>query len=152
MVPPLLYHLYSHLSCLLRSFLLSYIFLAVPCASVWENTRARVPLFPIAILNGTCVLSTVHNENPALCGRNTDASVNLNTKLGLPTLKYLLLRDWLGLATLKPTPARQLRPCYPKVSRSRSNNCANRCAAGVRFLSIISYNFGKLPGSVGISA
>ena len=41
--------------------------------------------FPIVILNDTSFFSTVqlqvHNENPARYGRNTDALVNLNTKL-----------------------------------------------------------------------
>ena len=41
--------------------------------------------FPIVILNDTSFFPTVqlqvHNENPARCGRNTDALVNLNTKL-----------------------------------------------------------------------
>ena len=41
--------------------------------------------FPIIILNGISFFQTVqlqvHNENPAQCGRNTDALVNLNTKL-----------------------------------------------------------------------
>ena len=44
-------------------------------------------LFPIAILNGPFFFQTVqlqvHDENPVSYGRNTDALVNLNTKLNL---------------------------------------------------------------------
>ena len=56
------------------------LFLLFPCASVWENTRARSP-FPIAILNGTCVFPTaqlqVHNVDSERKNRNSCALVNL---------------------------------------------------------------------------
>ena len=63
---------------------LSYFILAVPMRKCFGK-HSCMSSFPIPILNDTsffpAVQLQVHNENPARYGRNTDALVNLNTKL-----------------------------------------------------------------------
>ena len=77
---------------LLPLFLCPISFLLFQCASAWENTRARVPLSyshshtewyhsMMVLTFFPTVQLRVHNENSVRCGRNTDAQVNLNTKL-----------------------------------------------------------------------
>ena len=64
------------------SLCLSYLILAVPMHKYLGKHSCMSSSFPIVILNDTSFFPTVqvHNENPARCGRNTDALVNLNTK------------------------------------------------------------------------
>ena len=66
--------------------------------------------FPITILKGTYFFPTVrlqvHNENPARYGRNTEALVNLNTKLNSSTAS----RDPEGI-NKNPSDMRRCRMC-----------------------------------------
>ena len=67
------------------SLSLSYFSLAVPMRKCLGKHSCMSSSFPIVILNDTSsflrVQLQVHNENLARYGRNTEALVNLNTKL-----------------------------------------------------------------------
>ena len=85
-MPALLLSLLTHLF-LSSSLSLSYFILAVPMRKCLGKHSCMNFSFPIVILNDTSFLLTgqlqVHNGNPARYGRNTNALVNLNTKLNL---------------------------------------------------------------------
>ena len=73
------------------SLSLSYFILAFLMRKCLGKHSCMSFSFPIVLLNDTSFFPTVqlqvHNENPAWYGRNTDALVNLNTKLNwLPSL------------------------------------------------------------------
>ena len=77
---------------------LSYSILAVPTRKCSGKHSCMSSIFPIVILNDTSFFPTVklqvYNENPAPCGRNKDALVNLNTKLNLSTGRLLAIEDF----------------------------------------------------------
>ena len=83
-VPALLLSMLTHLF-LSSSLSLSYFILAVPIRKCLGKHSCMSSSFPIFILNDTSFFPTVqlqvHNANPARYGRNTDALVNLITKL-----------------------------------------------------------------------
>ena len=60
---PFCFFPYSRLSYYLRLYLYLISFLLFPCASVWENTCAWVPPFPIAILNCTFFFCSMKAKN-----------------------------------------------------------------------------------------
>ena len=75
----------SHASFLSLFVSLYYFILAVPMRECLGKHSCMSFTFRIAILNGTLFFSTVQlqvlNAHPVRYGRNTDALVNLNTKL-----------------------------------------------------------------------
>ena len=97
-MPALLLPMLTHLF-LSSSLSLFYFILAVPMRKCLGKHSCVSSSFPIAILNDTSffpvVQLQVHNENPGLYGRNTDAIVNLNTMLNCRRApKKLTLLDW----------------------------------------------------------
>ena len=91
-VPALLLSMLTHLF-LSSSLSLSYFILAVPMRQSLGKHSFMSSSFPIVILNDTSPFPTVqlqvHNENPVRYGRNTNALVNLSTKLNYISLCFL---------------------------------------------------------------
>ena len=84
-VPAVLFSILTPLFCVSSSVSLSYFVLAVPMRKCLGKHSCMSSSFPIVMLNDTSFFPTVqlqvHTENSARYGRNTDALVNLNTKL-----------------------------------------------------------------------
>ena len=84
-VPDVLFSILTPLFCVSSSVSLSYFVPAVPMRKCLRKHSCMSSSFPIVILNDTSFFPTVqlqvHNENQARYGRNTDALVNLSTKL-----------------------------------------------------------------------
>ena len=92
-VSAVLFSILMPLFCVSSSVSLSYFILSVLMRKCLGKHSCMSSSFPIVILNDTSFFPTVqlqvHNENPARYRRNTNALVNLNTKLNSFTLLFL---------------------------------------------------------------
>ena len=98
----LYFSILTPLFCVSSSVSLSYFVLAVPLRKCLGKHSCMSSSFPIVKLDDTSFFPTVqlqvHNENPSRYGRNTNALVNLNTKLKLVReFIHIGPRDWRGL-------------------------------------------------------